>query len=122
MGFCLLLKMAKTIVNNISKNLSGKYSQKRFDHAKQSATDAVKIGPYGDVLRTSVEDVHETSVGEVPWRYIWDHFHVLGTSVGDVFRTLVGDVLRTLAGDVPWHYIKDQMGTSTGRPQNVLGT
>ena len=27
---------------NISKNLSGKYSQKLFDHAKQSATDALK--------------------------------------------------------------------------------
>ena len=27
---------------NISKNLSGKYSQKLLDHAKQSATDALK--------------------------------------------------------------------------------
>ena len=27
---------------NISKNLSSKYSQKLLDHAKQSATDALK--------------------------------------------------------------------------------
>ena len=30
------------IVKNISKNLSGKYSQKIFDHAKQPATDVLK--------------------------------------------------------------------------------
>ena len=41
--------MGKSIGKNISKNFSGKYSpgmlaarQKRFDHAKQSATDAFK--------------------------------------------------------------------------------
>ena len=34
MGCCLLL--------NISKHLSGKYSQKLLYHAKQSATDALK--------------------------------------------------------------------------------
>ena len=28
---------------NISKNLSSKYSQKLLDHAKQSATDALKL-------------------------------------------------------------------------------
>ena len=27
---------------NISKNVLGKYSQKRLDHAKQSTTDALK--------------------------------------------------------------------------------
>ena len=27
---------------NLSKNLSGKYSQKLLDHAKESATDSVK--------------------------------------------------------------------------------
>ena len=27
---------------NISKNVSGKYSKKLLDHAKQSATDALK--------------------------------------------------------------------------------
>ena len=34
--------MGKTIGKIISKNLSSKYSQKRFDHAKQSTTDALK--------------------------------------------------------------------------------
>ena len=34
--------MGKNIVKNISKNLSGNYRQKLFDHTKQSATDALK--------------------------------------------------------------------------------
>ena len=34
--------MGKNIGGNISKNLSGKYSQKPLDHAKKSATDALK--------------------------------------------------------------------------------
>ena len=32
--------MGKNIGKKISKNLSGKYSQKPFDQAKQSATEA----------------------------------------------------------------------------------
>ena len=35
--------MVKNIGKNISKNLSRKYSHKLLDHAKQSATDALKI-------------------------------------------------------------------------------
>ena len=35
--------MSKNIGKKIHKNLSGKYSQKLRDHAKQSATDALKI-------------------------------------------------------------------------------
>ena len=34
--------MGENIGKNISKYLSGKYSQKLFDHAKQSVTDALK--------------------------------------------------------------------------------
>ena len=34
--------MGKNIGKNISKSLSGKYRQKLLDHAKQSATDALK--------------------------------------------------------------------------------
>ena len=34
--------MGKILVKNISKKLSGKYSQKLFDHDKQSATDELK--------------------------------------------------------------------------------
>ena len=37
--------VGKKICKNINKNLSGKYSQKRFDHGKQSATDAIKTSP-----------------------------------------------------------------------------
>ena len=33
---------AKNTGKNISKNLSGKYGQKLLDHAKKSATDALK--------------------------------------------------------------------------------
>ena len=42
-GFLSFAKnMGKNIGKNINKNLSGKYSQKLLDHAKQSATDALK--------------------------------------------------------------------------------
>ena len=34
--------MGKNVGINISKNLSSKYSQKRLDHTKQSASDALK--------------------------------------------------------------------------------
>ena len=34
--------MGKSIGKNISKNSSGKYGQKRLDHAKTPATDALK--------------------------------------------------------------------------------
>ena len=35
--------MDENIYKRISKTLSGKYSQKLFDHTKESATDALKI-------------------------------------------------------------------------------
>ena len=42
-GFLSFAKnMGKTIGKNISKSLGGKYSQKLFDHAKISATGALK--------------------------------------------------------------------------------
>ena len=42
-GFLSFAKnMDKTIVKNITKILSGKYSQKRLDYTQQSATDALK--------------------------------------------------------------------------------
>ena len=42
-GFLSFAKnMGKTIGKNIRKNLSGKYSQRLLDPAKQSATDAFK--------------------------------------------------------------------------------
>ena len=36
------MHMGKNIGKNVSKALSGKYRQKLFGHAKQSATDALK--------------------------------------------------------------------------------
>ena len=42
-GFLSLAKnMGKDVGKNISKILSGKYCQKLLDHAKKSATDALK--------------------------------------------------------------------------------
>ena len=35
--------MGKNIGKNISETLSSKYSQKRLDHVKQSAANALKI-------------------------------------------------------------------------------
>ena len=42
-GFSSFAKnMGRNIGKTIIKNLSSKYSQKRIDHAKQSASDALK--------------------------------------------------------------------------------
>ena len=42
-GFLPFAKnMGKKLSENISKNLSGKYSQKRLDHVKKSATHPLK--------------------------------------------------------------------------------
>ena len=44
MHFHLLLKIwVKNIGKNISKNVSGKYNQKRFDHAKKMQQIYVKL-------------------------------------------------------------------------------
>ena len=40
--FVFARKMGKNIGKNTSKSLDSKYSQKRLDHAKESATDAFK--------------------------------------------------------------------------------
>ena len=45
MGFCLLLKIW----------VSGKYSQKLLDHAKQSATDALKTTSKRVIQKTAEE-------------------------------------------------------------------
>ena len=44
-GYCILSfakKMGENIGKNISKTLSGKYNQNILDHARQSATEALK--------------------------------------------------------------------------------
>ena len=40
--FSFAKNMGKNINKNLNRNLSSEYSQKLLDHAKQSATDAVK--------------------------------------------------------------------------------
>ena len=45
--------MGRNIGKNISKNLSSKYSQKLLDHAKQSATDALKTGSKRAIQKTA---------------------------------------------------------------------
>ena len=41
------------IGKNVSKTLSGKYSQKLLDHAEQSATDALKTTSKGVIQKTA---------------------------------------------------------------------
>ena len=45
--------MGKTIGENISKNLRGKYSQKLLDHVKQYATDVLKTSSKRLIQKTS---------------------------------------------------------------------
>ena len=45
--------MDKTVVKKISKIWSIKYRKKNFDHAKQSATDALKTASKGVIRKTA---------------------------------------------------------------------
>ena len=45
--------MIKNIAKSKSKYLSGKYSQKFLDHAKQSATDALKTTSKREIQKTA---------------------------------------------------------------------
>ena len=76
--------VGKNIVKNICKNLSGEYSpgmlamhQKLLDHAKQSATDMLKIDSEGTIQKTAeatsdlignkiakITNVHEGKISE----------------------------------------------------------
>ena len=54
MDFYLLLKnMGKSISKYISSNLSGKHSQKLIDHARKSATDALKTSSKRVIQKTA---------------------------------------------------------------------
>ena len=66
------MSFPKNIGENIRENLSGKYSQKHIDHAKQSATDTHKTAsetailkiaePTGDLIGNKiVKDFSKTS-------------------------------------------------------------
>ena len=45
--------MSNNIGKNIMKNLSGKYRQKLLDHAKQSATGALKTASKIEIQKTA---------------------------------------------------------------------
>ena len=45
--------MGKNIGKNINKILSGKYGQKLLNHAKQSATDAIKTSSKRFIQKTA---------------------------------------------------------------------
>ena len=52
-GFLSFAKnMDKNISKNIRKNLSSKYNQKLLDHAKKSATDAIKTSSKRVIQKT----------------------------------------------------------------------
>ena len=53
-GFLSFAKyMSKNIDKSISKNLCSKYSQNLLDHAKQFATNALKIASKGAIKKTA---------------------------------------------------------------------
>ena len=57
-GFLSFAKnMGKNIGKNISKNLSCKHSQKFLDHAKKSATDALKTASKRTIQKTAAATV-----------------------------------------------------------------
>ena len=49
--------MGKNIGKNISKKLSNKYSQKLIEHAKRSATDALKTALIGNKIADGIVKV-----------------------------------------------------------------
>ena len=51
--FSFAKNMGKNIGKTISKNLSGKYSQKLLNHAKQSATGALKTNSKRVIQKTA---------------------------------------------------------------------
>ena len=55
-GFLSLANIGKNLGKNISKNVSKKYSQKRLDHAKKSATDAIKTASKKAIQETAEAD------------------------------------------------------------------
>ena len=53
-GFlCFAKNMGKNTDKNISKNLNGKYSHTRLDHAKKYATDAFKTDSKRAIQKTT---------------------------------------------------------------------
>ena len=61
MDFCLLIEIwVEILIKNISKNLNSKYSQKLLDHAKQSATDALKTASKSEIIIVTLDLKHQS--------------------------------------------------------------
>ena len=58
--------MHENIGKNISQNLNGKYSQKRLDHAKQDATDALETALKRTTFKTAevTDDLIDNEIAE----------------------------------------------------------
>ena len=58
------LSFAKNMGKNIGKNVSSKYSQKILDHAKQSATDALKAASKREIQKAAeaTGDLNENKI------------------------------------------------------------
>ena len=52
--------MGRNIDKNISKNLNSKYNQKLLDHAKQSATDALKTASKSEIIIVTLDLKHQS--------------------------------------------------------------
>ena len=53
---------------NFDKNLSGKYSRKPLDHAKQSPTDALKTSSKKAIQKTAEETIPDEHDKELPYK------------------------------------------------------
>ena len=62
---CFAKNMGQNIVKNTSKRLSGKYSQKLLDHAKISATDALKMSSKR-VIQKTTEAIRDLIDNKIP--------------------------------------------------------
>ena len=53
---------------NFDKNLSGKYSRKPLDHAKQSPMDALKTSSKKAIQKTAEETIPDEHDKELPYK------------------------------------------------------
>ena len=80
------MSFAKNMCRNIGKNLSIKYNQKLLDHAKQSATDALKTTSKRAIQKTAEE------TGDLIWNKAADKItRVLKTSPKNNSETVTNE-------------------------------
>ena len=85
-----LLDVSQPYLQNHMRTSLGRpqdVSEERPQDVGRTRPLEINIRPYGEVLITSTRDVFKTSVGNVPWRYIWDSMltssgRFIGTSSG----------------------------------------